>query len=840
MRKQNLDQGWLFDHGAKSPFQFMPSKTQRCVNLPHDYMIASDPYPEAPAGPASGFYNAQTAHYTKSLSIPAEWKEDLVFLYFDGIMMNASVEVNGSKAALQHYGYAPFCVELTPYLYFGEENELAVTVNPSMQPNSRWYSGAGIFRSVELVHTPKVYIPKDGIYLYTKEVEYDADGKPVWALLEAQIDVKNRLDRNILADVSLSLIPEGETEPVLTRQARIQVKGGQAETCCMAVQMENPVLWDAEHPYLYLAEASVTPAAEFRTHITPLEEAFRRKDEESALFGVRTISVHVRHGLRINGSTVKLKGGCVHHDNGLLGAVSLYDSELRRVRLMKEIGYNAVRTTHNPPSAALIEACDRLGMYVFDEAFDAWGMGKQPGDYNQFFETDWEKDLAMFIRRDRIHPSVILWSTGNEITERGGLGDGYSLATRLADAVKALDSSRPVTNAICSFWNGLDTAMMAELHKSFEKAASGGIQNADLGEAGMLWEDYTECFTNGLDLVGYNYLEDKYEQDHRRYPDRVILGSENFGNKIGIHWPMIENTPYVIGDFTWTAVDYIGEAGIGKAVYLEEGDPMLSNPMMAISSHTSEFPWRLANDADIDICGNTLPQGRYRKVVWGSSETFVFSYDPAVFGKTELLSSWGFTGVFERWNWEGAEGKNVRIAVFSGADEVELFLNGKSMGRCKAGENLAAGLPKSFAFDVVYEPGTVEAVSYKNGLEISRGMLKTSGRPAGICLKAEKAWMKADGHSLIYVPIEILDENGILVPDAKIRLHAKTQGTAAVLAGFGTGNPVTDENYTAGTFTTYMGRAMAILRSSYEEGETTLTVSAEGLETVSVTISVSK
>ena len=259
---------------------------------------------------------------------------------------------------------------------------------------------------------------------------------------------------------------------------------------------------------------------------------------------------------RINGKEVKLRGGCLHHDNGPIGTVTVYDAEARKVKKLKEVGFNAIRTTHNPPSSALIEACDRLGMYVFDEAFDAWGMGKQPGDYNQYFATDWEKDLTSFVKRDRCHPCVTIWSTGNEITERGGLNDGYVWAAKLAETIRSLDPSRPVSNGICSFWNGLDDLLLTEQTKRWAENSSGGLQNADVGgKKDLLWEQYTEGFANGLDVVGYNYMENKYEQDHEMFPERVILGRGNYPKEIGMHWPLIGKDPLSVGDFPWTAWD---------------------------------------------------------------------------------------------------------------------------------------------------------------------------------------------------------------------------------------------------------------------------------------------
>lgn len=825
MRVQNIDRGWEIKNGIPNPFEAMlGSGESRIVNLPHDYMIESEVYPEAPSGSASGFYNAAAAHYKKAIVIPEEWKEEKVYLRFDGVMMNATLEVNGGKAALHHYGYTPFCVDITPYIYFGEKNQLTVIVNPSMQPNSRWYSGAGIFRSVELIHVPKIHIENDGIYGYTRKILRDEEGKAETAFLRTEVKVRNTTTEDHLAMVEVSLEEEATGKTVVSRKAKIQVDAGTAEAAHIDMTVEQPQLWDIDTPNLYQLKAKVTDLGVFKTHL--VEEEAKTVDEDSTLFGIRTVEADVKKGLQINGKTVKLKGGCVHHDNGLLGAVSLYDAEVRRITKMKEVGFNAIRTTHNPPSKVLMEVCDRLGMYVFAEAFDAWGIAKQPGDYNQFFDTDWEEDLTAFILRDRSHPSIVIWSTGNEIPERGGLNRGYTLATKLADKVRSLDVSRPISNGICSFWNGLDDKLMAETFcKMQEQMMSGGVQNFDAGKADTSWEEYSEAFTNGLDIVGYNYMEDKYPQDHEMYPERIILGSENYPKEIGKRWPMVENTPYVIGDFTWTAYDYIGEAGIGKAVFFEPGDPAIAMGGMALlSSHTSRFPYRLANDADIDINGNILPQGNYRSVVFGSEATHVFAYHPETYGKVEVLSNWGFPSVQKCWNFEGWEGRPVSLLVFSRAEEVELLVNGASLGRKKRGEALGVeAMPCTFLFDAVYEPGEVTAVSYTDGKEISRDSVSTTGKACALRITADKQETKADGHGVIYVSIEVLDEKGRLVPDAEVVLQAKAEG-ALTLAGFGSGNPITAENYTGNTFTTYRGRACAVLRSGYDAGEAKLTV----------------
>ncbi len=845
MRNQSLDQKWTFDHGIRTGFQ-MPGApiTAKEVNLPHDYMIESAVTKDAAAGPASGFFTEGVAHYTRQVMIPADWSKEEVYLKFDGVMMNATVDINGGKAALQHNGYIPFSVNITPYIYFGRENNVTVTVNPSMQPNSRWYTGAGIFRGVELIHVPKLHIADHGIFGYTKNIEYNPDGSASCAYLHTEVEVQNETLENKMALVEVFLTKDGSDEVLLSRTQKIQVNPNTTDTAYVNLTLNNPDLWSVETPNLYQLHAKVTDLGIFKTHFVPSEE--NTVDETSVLFGIKTVTADANHGLQVNGKTVKLKGGCLHHDNGMLGAVSLYDAEYRKLSILKKIGFNAIRTTHNPPSSALMEACDRIGMYVFDEAFDAWGIMKQPGDYNMFFETDWEKDITAFMKRDRNHPSIVIWSTGNEIPERGGLNNGYTLATRLAKKARSLDPSRPISNAICSYWSGLDDDLTAENMKKLAEmiqnaqqadTENGSVQNADYGRNDTSWENYSEAFTNGLDIVGYNYMEDKYPPDHEMYPERVILGSENYPKEIGFRWPMVERTPYVIGDFTWTAFDYLGEAGIGKSVFVGPDDPMVKTGPYALMSHSSAFPWRLANDADVDINGKILPQGDYRSVIWGSKNTYLYSYSPDVFGKTELISMWGFTDVKKNWNWTCPNGAPVQAAVFSNADTVELYLNGALVGTCKAGERLAADLPKSFLFDINYAAGTLEARSFVNGELVSTDTLVTTGAPAKLVLRPEKTFIQADGHSLSYVAVEVVDENGLVVPDAAVKLHATVEG-AGTLDAFGSSNPITEENYTAGTFTSYQGRATAIIRSGYESGNCTLTVSSDEFETVRAVIEV--
>ena len=424
MKSIALDEKWTFRRSFLDSVGMLAQDPGVEVNLPHDGMIGTPVTPDAPAQSDMGYFTGGLTNYTKYVMIPKEWENDCIGLKFDGVMMNATVDINGGKVALQHYGYAPFYVDLTKYVTFGEENRITINTNTSMQPNSRWYTGSGLFRGVMLCHGPRVHIAPDGIFVFTKEV---ADG---YAFLEAQVEVENASLENRLAEVSVTVFEEGKDEIVAKVKRIIQINSGSKETARLTINLKNPKLWDAEQPNLYRVKVLTKDLGAYRTHLVKAKEA--SVDEAETLFGIRTITADAVRGLRINGKEVKLKGGCLHHDNGLLGSVSLYETEARKVRKLKEVGFNAIRTAHNPPSAALIEACDREGMYVFDEAFDAWGIGKRGGDFNQHFATDWEKDLTAFVKRDRSHPSVILWSTGNEIPERGGLGDGYLVASGLA------------------------------------------------------------------------------------------------------------------------------------------------------------------------------------------------------------------------------------------------------------------------------------------------------------------------------------------------------------------------------------------------------------------------
>ncbi|MCQ2590142.1 MAG: DUF4982 domain-containing protein [Treponema sp.] len=820
MEKINLDEKWTFRRGLLDSLGVIDSNPGEIVNLPHDGIISLPVTKSAPAVTDSGYFPGDVCNYTKNIYVPEEWKDDCIALKFDGAMMHTSIDVNGCKVGEHHYGYSPFYVDITDYVTYGAENRITVNLNTGVQPSCRWYTGSGLFRSVFLCHSPKVHIKDDGVYLFTKEISEDK----TLAFLEAQIDIENPTLENHMVKVEIDLI-DSEGKISACAKQTIFVNKQDCNTANLAFSVKNPVLWDCDNPNLYTVKVTATDTGIYRTHF--VESKIQTIDKAETIFGIRTICVDAVRGLRINGKTTKLKGGCVHHDNGLLGAVSLYESEARKVRKLKSVGFNAIRTAHNPPSAALVEACDKEGLYIFDEAFDAWGIAKRTGDYSQYFSKYWQSDLEAFVRRDRIHPSVIMWSTGNEIPERGGINNGYTISTQLALTIKALDKSRPVSNGICSLWAGLDDELARNQNQN--QNAKDKVEN--------LWETVTEPFTNGLDVVGYNYMEDLYEKDHELFPQRVMLGSENFPQQVGFRWPLVEKLPYVIGEFTWTAWDYLGEAGIGKAVYVDKNDPLVQKGSWSLMPPSgSPFPWRLANDADFDINGNLLAQGAYRSVVFGSDKTHLYSFDPQFFGKIEMITLWGFPAVTKNWNYGDYENQMVELLVFTKADEVELYVNGKLIERKSVSRQFP--MPDSVRFETKFVPGVVEAVSYKDGKEISRDKLVTSGEPAKLQVTAEKIKLSADGHDVSYVNIQIVDENNNPVTDSQIELVAELTGEkdTAVLSAFGTGNPVTEENYTDNKTVTFRGKATAVIRSGYKKGEAELKIYAKSENLAPVTV----
>ncbi len=779
MQKHDFDLGWEFSEVSGMEALLAPD-AWRPVNLPHDAMIAKPRSPAASSGGAGGFFPGSVANYRKKFLAPAEWQGQSVQLEFEGVYMNAEVSVNHHLLRLQPYGYSSFSVDITPYLAYGQENLVNVVANNTAQPNSRWYSGTGIYRHVWLRVGGDLHIQPWGVFVTTPVVDPEASVVQVATELAS-------LSGNLDGAVLRSSIWDGQGALVSQVETPIRLLSVQ-----QTMLVKRPKLWSVEQPNLYtlISEVLVKGAV---------------VDSERTTFGIRSIAVDAQHGFRLNGVPMKLRGGCIHHDHGPLGAASFDRAEERKVELLKSAGYNALRTAHNPPAPALLDACDRLGMLVIDEAFDCWTLAKTPNDYHLNFNEWWQRDLEAMVKRDRNHPSVIMWSIGNEILEALGSPAGAAWSQRLADHVRSLDSTRLVTSGLI--------ANILELAETGALASIFALQPAPEDLQKDTWGLMTANFIKPLDVAGYNYMPQRYAADARKFPGRVIAGTETWTHMAYYFWAETERLPHVIGDFVWTAMDYIGEAGIGAVTF--DGRPTFGAP----------YPFHLAGIGDFDVCGVKKPQSYYRELLWGvRTAPFIAVLDPQWYGKDIAFTPWGWEPVLDNWTFPGQEGKLTRVDVYAIDDEVELFVNGASVGRKAAGTTCQ----NKVSFEVAYQPGIIEAVGYKDGKESGRTRLTTTSAPAMLRLTPDRSVIRAGGSDIAYVTIEVQDTEGRVVKHGEPLIALEMSGAGELLA-IGTGNPVSEEMYVGNQRKAFQGRLLAIVRSSQQPGEIILTARMESL-----------
>ncbi len=489
-----------------------------------------------------------------------------------------------------------------------------------------------------------------------------------------------------------------------------------------------------------------------------------------------------------------MKGACMHHDNGLLGAAAFQDAEYRRVKRMKENGYNAIRTSHNPPSASFLDACDELGMLVIDESFDHWLKPKRPNDYSNYFEEWHMRDVQAMVYRDRNHPSVVMWSFGNEIQERSD-PDGIEIGKQLTKAIKEVDDSRPVTQAVCHFWDN----------------------------PGKEW-DYSEGAFSMLDIGGYNYQFLNYEPDHLKFPERIMYGSESVPQHAWENWEMVKRHKYVLGDFVWTGMDYIGESGIGHHYLVDKGAKEEWASLMG-------WPWYVAWCGDIDLLGNKKPQSYYRDILWGASKLEMLVSTPLPEGKESRLSYWGWYDELKSWNWEGHEGKAITVKVYSSYPEVRLELNGLEVATSQIDS-----LDKFVAqFVLLYEPGELKAKGIKDGKEMESLILQTAGPASRLLADKEKAGISAEKNSLAFINIGAMDQEGNLAVTNDSEIQLVVSGPATLQAA-GNAAPMHQGSFTDDTFNLFRGKGLVIVRSTGEPGNITVEVSAKGLEAATVSL----
>lgn len=786
MEKINFDRGWTFtpDVTPHSHYSFKGSIT---VDLPHDYSIIQKRDPESLSGTANGFFPGGTAVYEKKLFVPNDWKNSRIVLEFEGVYMNSTVHINNQLISRHPYGYTSFHCDLTPHLLYNRDNTIKVTVNNGALPNTRWYSGSGIYRHVWILKAGRVSIAPWGVFFKATEVSAEA------SLLSVSTKVENTGPDPVIVTVKSTLY-DRDGKVVATDECKTGISQESDAEAIQEITLHNPILWSDKNPYLYTLKSEILSSGSII-------------DSSETKVGIRSISFSAENGFRLNGVKMKLKGGCVHHDCGLLGSAAYDRAEERKVELLKNSGFNAIRCAHNPPSPSFLDACDRLGMLVIDEAFDCWRETKNPNDYGVFFEDWWQRDMSSMVLRDRNHPCIIMWSTGNEIIERDGRSQGYLYSVKLAEFIRSLDNTRAITNALCDLWGDPPAMWLSDMY-------------GDIPGENDYWGVLTEKFTEPLEVVGYNYLLKRYESDGIKYPGRIICGTETFPKDAFEYWSEVERLPYVIGDFVWTSLDYLGEAGIGHVWHNGE------------KSFLGTYPWHQAFCGDIDICGFKRPQSYYRDCVWGVSEApHIAVYKPEFHGKPAEISAWGWPDVVSSWTWPGFEGKPLNIEVYSRSQEVELFCNGLSLGRKQSGKTNRY----IASFECIYKPGLLEAVAFDNGMKTSRTILKTAGKPASIRLSPDRAKLGSQSGDLCFVTVELIDGEGNIVHNASNQLFFTVCGDGSLLA-LGSSDPLSEESYTANTRRPYEGRIMAVVHSSGGKGEIVLTASAEGIPASSLLI----
>ncbi|MGQ9621474.1 MAG: glycoside hydrolase family 2 TIM barrel-domain containing protein [Bacteroidales bacterium] len=842
-RTISFDTDWRFIKdtlsGAEKPD--FDDSNWRILDVPHDWSIEDLPGQNGGdiIGPfdknsidkmTSGYTVGGTAWYRKKFKITEEDRNKTVYIQFDGVYMNADVWLNGKHIGFHPYGYTPFYFDVTPYLNeLGLDNVVAVRVrNEGL--NSRWYSGSGINRHVWLTVVSPVHIDvSGGIFVTAPSVnKNNAEVNITTILVNTGVeDKKITLQAEIIGPAGKS---KGKTSSSVTASL------GNKTEVVQKIQIVRPRLWSIDEPDLHKAKVTVLSGGEVI-------------DECETLFGIRSINIDAENGLTINGKPLDMIGGCYHHDNGPLGAASIDRAEERKIEILKKTGFNAIRTSHNPPSPALLDACDRLGMVVIDEIFDMWENPKRENDYHLFFREWWQKDVESWIKRDRNHPSVIMWSIGNEIREAADTS-GYRIATNLTSEIRRLDPTRAITEAMLG----------------------GGGAGGPGGRS--RWDDF-ETHLELLDVVGYNYAYSRYESDHVKYPNRIMVGTETNPPFALENYELVMRLPYVIGYFVWTATDNIGEAGVGMPQLRDTGEvnvqrlqaftglqgatgqqrlrvtgqqaPTAAPPaglqVPGMTGAPAGMPgggffrretWPVFTNyqGDIDLIGNRKVPSYYQYVVWGKSKVEMFVHRPIPEGKREVTSRWGFPDELKSWNWEGYEGKKFQVHVYTRSQKVRLELNGKVIGE----QDIDQTKSITATFEVPFEPGTLVARCFDNGIETASERLKTTGKPAAIRLSADRTRIMADRNDLSYVMAEIIDSEGNVVPNAdEIIVNFEVTGNGKV-AGVGSGDPRDMSSFQQPRKKTYQGICLAVIRPETTPGTINVRATAEGLKDASLAI----
>ena len=791
MKATSLLTGWTCRHLGDTA----PGKT---VTLPHDAMLAEPRTALSAGGTNTGWYEGYDYEYRRTLTVPENELADTHILEFEGVYHNAEVWLNGQKAAFRPYGYTNFYVDCAPYLHAGE-NELRVIARNADQPNSRWYSGAGIYRPVQLWTARGAHITLNGVKIRTLSLD------------PAVVEVRVKTTAPGTVRLTVDDLP-----------AMQQESGGEA---VFTLTLDNARLWTPETPNLYTCRVSFAD------------------DEVTETFGVRKVEWGT-DGFLLNGKRHIIQGACIHHDNGLLGAVCDPDAVARKVRLLKENGYNAIRSAHNPCSKALLAECDRQGMLVMDEYIDHWYIHKTEHDYVDYFNDWWHQDLTDMVEKDYNHPCVVLYSTGNEVSETAQKR-GIALTKEMTDFLHGLDDSRPVTCGVNIFFNFLSSigfgvysdekakkeAERAEKAKQRgEKAAKKKAVGSQFFNnlAGLLGDEFMkrgatlhgcdvktrDAFAN-MDIAGYNYGIYRYKHDLKKYPQRLILGSETFCNDAYKFRELAKQEPRLVGDFVWAGMDYLGEVMVGSWEYADYAETFDGGP-----------GWVSAGSGRIDLTGKPLGEALYTRVALEADNGPYIAVCPVNHtGDRHSPSAWKMTNAMPSWSWTGCEGGKANVEVYARAARVELVLNGHTVGSKTLKNDCLA------RFSIPYESGTLEAVSYDAAdHEIGRCKLQSAGSTTRLTLDAEEPTVKP-GH-LCYIRLRYTDENGITKPLARGSIQVQVRG--GTLVGLGSACPFNKHSYLDSETDTYYGEALAIVRMG--DGEAMTIAASDGEYSAELTV----
>lgn len=785
MKRIDFNTDWIFyDYQEKKELN---------VCLPHDATIHTNRDETIRNGWLGGYFYGGNYRYTKNIFIPQDYETKSLHLEFEGVYRNSKVYINDSLVNELVNGYIGFTICLDKYLLYGKDNIIRVEIETPLTDHTRWYQGSGIYRSVNLyIGEKKAYIPISGVKVTT--LEYNP------AKIKVETDVVGLVDNS---EISIEIL---ENEKVIASSF-----GKNA-----IIEIHEAKLWNDEEPNLYKARVTIN-----------------EMDTTLVSFGIRKIEYSAKTGLLINGKETKLYGGCIHADNGILGSVATDATEERRVKTIKEAGFNAIRSAHHPASRALLNACDKYGLYVMDEAFDSWYRMKMMKDFSSSFDREYKKVLNAMTKNCFNHPSVIIYSIGNEIPETGSLkGKRYALS--MIEEIKTHDNTRPVI--ICPSMrlakDFIFDTPYAEIDED-EYLDTEEKKKADFQHYVKVWTrglfnlldvfEYTdersrqdERVLTGLyehlDLAGFNYYGEYYENLHEKHPDWVICGTETEGNKLEYHYNLMKKHKYIIGDFIWTLQDHIGEV---NCVDMHNPDE---------KSGDKSYPWLLNYAGILDINGHSYFSLHKYRMIWEREKgIFIAAQPPLRDGVSPIFNNDRETDAIESWSFDGLEGNKTYIDVITDASEAEVFVNGKSLGRKKVEGKMTR-------FDAIYEKGEVLALGYDDeGKVLYKNKLKTASKKCTLSVQPNKTIISKGGQDFTFLEIDLTDEEGIIkaYPEREVTISVEGEGS---LAGFASANYKNEKKYNSNSHLTYCGRLLAAIRSGSNEGDIIITISSKGLE----------